>query len=99
MIEVRVERVLRYRNALRAQVVVELPDAEAPARRGQEMTLEPAKRHGIGDRVTLDDVPENHNVHVPLEQRETILARQSLGFGESTLLEVGAHGSVECNAV
>jgi len=62
------ETVFRHRQTLGFQGIVEFLDAEWGGGISQQMALEPAKRHRIGDGVALDDVAQDGDIHIRLQQ-------------------------------
>lgn len=92
------EIVLGNGEALGFQRIVEFLDAERGGRVSQEMALEPAEGDGIGNGMTLDDVPQDGDIDVALQERPTVAHVDILGVREAAFGQIGAEGFFEGGA-
>ena len=90
-----VEAVLRDRQALRFQGIVELLDAERGAGISQQVALQPAQGDGIGYGVALDHITENGDIDVALKERAAVAGLEVLSLREAAFGQVAAEGVFE----
>ena len=78
-----VQGIFAYRDALRAQGIVEFLHAERGCRIRQKVALQRTERQRVGDAVALDDIAQDGDVHVGAQQVDAIARRHALRFRET----------------
>ena len=83
-----VQGVLADWHPARAQVGMELVDAERPCCIAQQLLHQPAQHLRLAQVVPLQHVAQQHHVHITVQQRLACAYIQPLGLGETALSQV-----------
>lgn len=93
-----VQRRLGDGQRLRPEVSVELRDRERADGVGQQVALEAPQGRHVRDAVALDDVAQQHHVHVPPQEGYAVERVEASCFREAADRQVAAKGGVDGGA-